>query len=60
MSQALPVGDNGPVASPEEYRNRAVDLLDEVLRLVDAAQAPADIGALIQTAHDELERYRFD
>jgi hypothetical protein len=54
---ALPVGAKEPVVSPEESLKKAVRLLEEVLRLVDTTSAPADLGALVQTAHDELERY---
>jgi hypothetical protein len=58
MSSPLPVGVGGAVASPEEYVERAVALLHEVLKLVDAAGVPADIGALVQTALDELQDHR--
>jgi len=58
MPSASPVGANGSVASPAKSLAKALALLEDVLRLVDAAGAPAQIGALVQTAHDELERYK--
>jgi hypothetical protein len=57
MTVGSPAGTDGKSASLNEKLDRSETLLREALELIDAATAPAEIGARVQEALDALQEY---